>query len=196
MSALPEGDNVAASACDGFFESGWGDIPALSTFASECDVVTWEFENVPLSTVAAIPEAMLAPHPKALEIAQDRLNEKRFVEELGLDAIHAYETDLQEYAWNRLHEIPGMKIHGPALEHRGPILSFTMEGAHPEDLAQLLDRKGVFVRHGHHCTMPLHQLMGVPATVRVSLAMYNNRQDIDQLMDGLAFARKRLRLTD
>ena len=120
----------------------------------------------------------------------------RFVEELGLDAIHAYETDLLEYAWGRLHEIPGMKIHGPSLEHRGPILSFTMEGAHPEDLAQLLDRKGVFVRHGHHCTMPLHLLMGVPATVRVSLAMYNNRQDIDQLMDGLAFARQRLRLTD
>lgn len=79
----PEGDNVAASACDGFYEGGWGDMPSLSTFASECDVVTWEFENVPLSTVAAIPESMLAPHPTALEIAQDRLNEKRFVEELG-----------------------------------------------------------------------------------------------------------------
>ncbi|MBV7258476.1 5-(carboxyamino)imidazole ribonucleotide synthase [Erythrobacter crassostreae] len=79
----PAGDNVAASACDDFFENGWGERDALAAFASRCDVVTWEFENVPLSAVEAIPEAMLAPHPKALGIAQDRLNEKRFVEELG-----------------------------------------------------------------------------------------------------------------
>ena len=79
----PAGDNVAASACDDFFENGWGDKPALAAFASQCDAVTWEFENVPVSTVEAIPPAMLAPHPKALGVAQDRLNEKSFVENLG-----------------------------------------------------------------------------------------------------------------
>ncbi|MEM7665495.1 MAG: 5-(carboxyamino)imidazole ribonucleotide synthase [Pseudomonadota bacterium] len=79
----PAGDNVAADMCADFFENGWGENEALAAFASQCDVVTWEFENVPLSAVAAIPDRLLAPHPKALEIAQDRLSEKGFVEQLG-----------------------------------------------------------------------------------------------------------------
>ncbi|MEM6908447.1 MAG: 5-(carboxyamino)imidazole ribonucleotide synthase [Pseudomonadota bacterium] len=76
----PEGDNVAAPACFEFFTHSWNDKTALAEFARQCDVVTWEFENVPLSVVAAIPEEYLATSPKALEIAQDRLSEKRFVE--------------------------------------------------------------------------------------------------------------------
>ncbi|MGB3471700.1 MAG: 5-(carboxyamino)imidazole ribonucleotide synthase [Erythrobacter sp.] len=79
----PPGDNVAADTCADFFENSWGSTDALAAFASQCDVVTWEFENVPLTAVAAIPEHMLAPDPKALEVAQDRLTEKHFVEELG-----------------------------------------------------------------------------------------------------------------
>lgn len=79
----PAGDNVAEPLCHDFFTNGWSDKAALAAFASRCDVVTWEFENVPLSTVEAIPQDRLRPHPKALEIAQDRLNEKRFVEGLG-----------------------------------------------------------------------------------------------------------------
>lgn len=79
----PPGDNVAKDVSADFFEKGWGDTEALAAFASQCDVVTWEFENVPLTAVAAIPDSLLAPHPKALEVAQDRLNEKRFAEELG-----------------------------------------------------------------------------------------------------------------
>jgi len=79
----PEGDNVASDVCVDFFTKGWGDKAALAAFASKCDVVTWEFENVPLSAVAAIPENLLCPHPRALETAQDRIKEKRFVEALG-----------------------------------------------------------------------------------------------------------------
>lgn len=79
----PPGDNVAADLCADFFENGWGDKAALAAFASQCDVVTWEFENVPLSAVEAIPQTMLAPQPKALEVAQDRLSEKSFVEQFG-----------------------------------------------------------------------------------------------------------------
>ncbi|MHA7820519.1 MAG: 5-(carboxyamino)imidazole ribonucleotide synthase [Erythrobacter sp.] len=79
----PEGDNVAADVCADFFENGWGDSAALAAFASQCDVVTWEFENVPITAVEAVPQSHLAPHPKALEVAQDRLNEKAFVEQLG-----------------------------------------------------------------------------------------------------------------
>jgi 5-(carboxyamino)imidazole ribonucleotide synthase len=79
----PSGDNVAKAACDDFFENGWGEREALAAFASRCDVVTWEFENVPLSAVEIIPHTQLAPNRKALEVAQDRLSEKRFVEDLG-----------------------------------------------------------------------------------------------------------------
>lgn len=109
--------------------------------------------------------------------------------------LHEHEQRLTKQAWDALMQFPGMKIHGPPLDRRGGILTFTMEGAHPEDLAQLLDRKGVFVRHGHHCTMPLHDRLGVSATVRVSLGAYSNEQDIQQLSDGLLFAREKLRLS-
>ncbi|AOL22081.1 5-(carboxyamino)imidazole ribonucleotide synthase [Erythrobacter litoralis] len=79
----PAGDNVAAEACADFFENHWADREALAAFAAKCDVVTWEFENVLVSAVAAIPAERLASAPRALEVAQDRLNEKRFVEDLG-----------------------------------------------------------------------------------------------------------------
>ncbi len=117
-----------------------------------------------------------------------------YVRSVGWEAIERHERELLAYALERLSRVPGLKVHGPAFEHRGPIVAFSLEGAHPEDLAQLLNLKGVFVRHGHHCTMPLHEHLGVPATVRASLAMYNTRQDIDALVDGLQFARKKLRL--
>jgi cysteine desulfurase/selenocysteine lyase len=86
-----------------------------------------------------------------------------------------------------------MTIYGPDLKHRGGIVSFRMDGIHPEDLAALLDQKDVFTRHGHHCTMPLHTTLGVSATTRVSLAAYNTTQDIDAFMDAIEFARKTLR---
>ena len=79
----PEGDNVAADACSGFITADWDDDAALKDFAAACDVVTWEFENVPLGTVAALPQALLACPARALEVAQDRLAEKRFVADLG-----------------------------------------------------------------------------------------------------------------
>ena len=79
----PPGDNVAEDACADFFESGWSDREALAAFAAKCDVVTWEFENVPLAAVAAIPPALLACPARALEVAQDRLNEKSFIADLG-----------------------------------------------------------------------------------------------------------------
>ncbi|MEM1053323.1 MAG: 5-(carboxyamino)imidazole ribonucleotide synthase [Pseudomonadota bacterium] len=79
----PPGDNVAADVCVDFFENGWGDKAALAAFASQCDVITWEFENVPVSAVEAIPQERVIPGKRALEIAQDRLNEKNFVEQLS-----------------------------------------------------------------------------------------------------------------
>ncbi len=117
-----------------------------------------------------------------------------YVNSLGMEAIQKHERSLLEYAFARLQELPGMQIYGPGVDQRGAIISFTIEGAHPEDLAQLLDRRGVFVRHGHHCTMPLHDLLGVSATVRVSFGVYNTLSDVDALLDALEFSRQRLRL--
>ncbi len=115
----------------------------------------------------------------------------------SLDAaeLNDHERQLTRLAWDALMQFPGMRIHGPPPERRGGILTFTMQGAHPEDLAQLLDRKGVFVRHGHHCTMPLHDRLGVSATVRASFGVYTNSEDIQQLYEGLQFAREKLRLS-
>lgn len=118
-----------------------------------------------------------------------------FIEEIGFEAMHEHELMLTNYAQERLQEIPGMTIYGPAPEKKGAIISFTLDGAHPEDLAHLLDRKGVFVRHGHHCTMLLHDLLQVSATVRASFGIYNNTADVDQLIAAIHFARQRLRLT-
>ncbi|WP_166825653.1 aminotransferase class V-fold PLP-dependent enzyme [Thalassoroseus pseudoceratinae] len=119
-----------------------------------------------------------------------------FVSEIGFDAIHAHEQALLEHATEQLNSIPGMKIYGPSPEHKGAICSMTIDGMHPEDMANLLDRKGVFVRHGHHCTMPLHSKLGLSATTRASFAIYNTMNEVDALIDAIHFARKRLRLTD
>jgi cysteine desulfurase/selenocysteine lyase len=117
-----------------------------------------------------------------------------YVQQLGWEKIQAHEKQLVERAFQRLSEIPGLRIHGPGPAHRGSIVSFTVDGAHPEDLAQLLDRRGVCVRHGHHCTMPLHNWLGVSATVRASFAIYNTLEEIDYLVEALHFALQKLRL--
>lgn len=117
-----------------------------------------------------------------------------YVQQLGFPAIHAHERALLEYAHQQLAAIPGLRIYGPPVEKKGSIVSFTIDGAHAEDLAQLLNRRGVFVRHGHHCTMPLHAKLNVAATVRASFAMYNTLAEVDTLVAALAFARERLRL--
>ena len=118
-----------------------------------------------------------------------------YVEGLGLASIHTHEADLLSYAHQRLGEISGLTIHGPALEHKGAICSFTIDGVATEDLANLLDIRGVFVRHGHHCAMPLHEVLGVSASVRASFGVYNSRADVDRLVDGLRFALERLGIT-
>ncbi|HBL43055.1 MAG TPA: cysteine desulfurase, partial [Planctomycetaceae bacterium] len=118
-----------------------------------------------------------------------------YVTDLGFDAIQEQEHILGEYALQKLGEVPGLQIYGPQeLKQRGTIFSFNIDGAHPEDLATLLDRKGIAVRHGHHCTMPLHQHLNIAASVRASLTFYNTTEEIDALVDAIHFARQRLRL--
>lgn len=117
-----------------------------------------------------------------------------YLSELTLCPIHKHEQTLLRHAHERLEEIPGLRIFGPPTSEKGAIVSFAVDGAAAGDLAQLLDLKGVCVRHGHHCTMPLHDKLGVAATVRASFGLYNTLADVDRLAEGLQFALRELRI--
>ena len=116
-----------------------------------------------------------------------------YVSEVTLCAIHKHEQSLLRYATERLSTIDGLTIYGPPTSEKGAIISFTVDGASEEDLARLLDLHGVFVRHGHHCTMPLHTRLGVTRSIRASFALYNTIDDVDRLVAGLNDALKQLR---
>lgn len=107
----------------------------------------------------------------------------------GLEAIAAHEASLHDYAMQRLSAINSLRIHGRARE-KGPIISFTMNGAHAHDVATVIDRHGVAVRAGTHCTQPLLQRFGVTATCRASFAMYNTMEEVDKLADALISAQR------
>ncbi len=104
---------------------------------------------------------------------------------VGMDAIAAHERQITAYAIERLKEIPGLQVYGPAAEYKGGVMSFSMEGVHPHDVAALLDRDGIAVRAGHHCAMPLHQKLSLPATTRASFYLYNVIEEVDLLVAGL-----------
>lgn len=115
-----------------------------------------------------------------------------WVQRIGLASIHQHEQILTKETMERLQTVPGITIYGPDVAHRGGIITFRIDGVHPEDLAAILDQHDVFARHGHHCTMPLHTYLGVSATTRVSLAAYNTVDDITALMNAIEFALKKL----
>jgi cysteine desulfurase/selenocysteine lyase len=110
---------------------------------------------------------------------------------IGMGAVRVHEAELTAYALERLPEVPGLTIFGPAdVEKRGGAVSFALEGLHPHDVAELLGRDGVCIRAGHHCAQPLMRRLGVPATARASFHVYNRREDVDRLIDALHTARK------
>lgn len=112
-----------------------------------------------------------------------------FVRQTGFEEIGAHECALANYAAGALRTIDGLTIHGNARRKAG-ILSFTLRGAHPHDIGTILDRHGVAVRTGHHCCQPLMRRLGAVATVRASLAMYNDSSDVDALVTGLHDVRR------
>jgi cysteine desulfurase/selenocysteine lyase len=108
-----------------------------------------------------------------------------YLTDCGFAAIEAHEQSLTRYAHEVLEAIPGIRILGPDLEHKSGIVSFTLERIHPHDVAQVLDRYGVAVRAGHHCTQPLHERLGITASTRASFYLYNTHAEIDALGDAL-----------
>ena len=115
----------------------------------------------------------------------------KFLEEVGMDNIHAHEKKLTERALRQLKEIPGLRIIGPeTTENRGGAISFTVEGVHPHDLGQILDDHGVSIRVGHHCAWPLHRACGAQSTARASFYLYNTEEEVDKLVDAIKAARE------
>jgi len=108
-----------------------------------------------------------------------------FLNDVGMDAVHAHERILVDHAMERLAEVPGVHQFGPAPERRGGVISFTFEDIHPHDVAQILDSQGIAVRAGHHCAMPLHESMGIPASTRASFYLYNTLEEIDSFIEAL-----------
>lgn len=115
----------------------------------------------------------------------------KFLEEVGMDNIHAHEKNLTERALRQLKEIPGLRIIGPeTTENRGGAISFTVQGVHPHDLGQVLDDHGVSIRVGHHCAWPLHRACGAQSTARASFYLYNTEEEVDKLVDAIKAARE------
>ena len=109
----------------------------------------------------------------------------------GMDRVAAHEAELLRYTTASLEAVPGLRIVGTAREKAG-VVSFVVDGVHPHDLGTVLDYEGVAIRTGHHCAQPVMDRFGVPATARASLAVYNNRADIDALVAGVRKAKEML----
>ena len=113
-----------------------------------------------------------------------------YLEGLGMENVHAHEEGMVRYALDRLEEVPGLKVFGPGAEEKGGVASFTFEGVHPHDVAQILDQDGIAVRAGHHCAMPIHDKFGIPATTRASFYIYNTTDEVDALIESLYEVKK------
>jgi cysteine desulfurase/selenocysteine lyase len=145
-----------------FQESTWNDLP-------------WKFE----AGTSMIAEGV------GLGAAVDYLGG------LGMESVRAHERELARYALERLRDVGGVRIIGPpTADERGGVISFELEGVHPHDVADLVNRENVCIRAGHHCAMPLMRRLGVPATARASFGPYNDRSDVDALAAALAQARE------
>ena len=112
-----------------------------------------------------------------------------YVTDVGMDAIAAYEHELLEYGTGKLSAIAGLRLIGTAAEKAG-VLSFVLKDIHPHDVGTILDQEAIAIRTGHHCSQPVMDRFGIPATARASLAIYNTREDIDALTKGIERVRE------
>jgi cysteine desulfurase/selenocysteine lyase len=153
-------------------------MPPLEGGGEMIDQVTFE-----KTTFALPPDRFEAGTPPIAEViglgaAIDWLNQ------VGIEAIYQHEQEILKYAEEKLREVPGLHILG-APKHRGSLLSFTLDSAHPHDAATLLDEDGIAVRSGHHCAQPVMKRFNVPATIRASFGAYTQKWEIDRLVEGL-----------
>lgn len=109
---------------------------------------------------------------------------------VGMKTVSEYEHKIVDYALERLIEIPGVSILGPSSNHRGGVVSFTLQGVHPHDISQILDRDGIAIRAGHHCAMPLHEKYHLAASARASFYLYNTLSEVDSLVNSIYKVKK------
>ena len=114
-----------------------------------------------------------------------------FINDLGIDQIAKYEEDLLQYATSEILKIEGVKIYGTA-EHKSGIISFNIEGIHPYDIGVIVDKLGIAIRTGHHCTQPIMERFNIPGTARISLAVYNTKEEIDICINAIIKAKQML----
>jgi cysteine desulfurase / selenocysteine lyase len=142
------------------------------------------------STWAALPAKFEAGTPAIAEAA-GLGKAVDYLTGLGMDAVRAHEREVTAYALERLSAISDLTVYGPEdAAERGGLVSFTIEGLHPHDLAELCNREAVAIRAGHHCAQPLMRHLGVPATARASFSVYNGADDVDRLADALETAKQ------
>jgi cysteine desulfurase / selenocysteine lyase len=141
---------------------------------SEWNEVPWKFE------AGTMPIAEAVGFGAAVDV----------LERYGREEIFAHDKALAAYTLERLAEVPGVRVIGPSAERRGGVVAFTFEGVHAHDVATVLDGDGICVRAGHHCAMPLHTRLGIPASARASFHCYSLREEVDALIAGLHKVRK------
>ncbi len=146
-------------------------------------------------TTYADPPARFEAGTPAIAQAIGMAAALRWLDGLGMEAVLAHEREISDYALERVATVPGLRVFGPprSEERTGPV-SFEIEGLHPHDVAEILDRHGIAVRAGHHCAQPLMERLGVAATTRASFAVHTTREEIDRLVEGLFDARRVFRL--
>ncbi|MEM8865752.1 MAG: cysteine desulfurase [Planctomycetota bacterium] len=116
-----------------------------------------------------------------------------YLSAIGMDRIAKHEHALVEYAWRQLCDLDGVRLLGPDPEYRAGLVSFVLDRPHAHDIAQLLDRDGIAVRAGHHCTQPLHDWLGITASTRASFYLYNTPSEVDQLVASIKTVREKFR---
>jgi cysteine desulfurase/selenocysteine lyase len=109
----------------------------------------------------------------------------QYLQKIGMESVRAHELVLTRHAHALLADIPGLRILGPAPEKKGGIVTFVIDGIHPDDISKALDLQGIAVRGGHHCAMPLHDRLGVPASTRASFYIYNTTEEVARLAAGI-----------
>ena len=135
------------------------------------------------TTFAEVPQRFEAGTPPIVQVIG--LGEaKNYISKIGLEEIQIYEKHLYKYAYEKIINIPNLKIIGHS-DNKGGIMSFTISSIHPSDIGTILDQDGIAIRTGHHCNQPLMKKLGISATARLSFGVYNTLQDIDILIDSL-----------
>lgn len=148
----------------------------------EVDIKRTIFADIPYKFEAGTPDiAGIVSLGAAIE----------YLKSTGMENVHKHEKRLLAYCLSHMEEIDGLTIYGPKdIEDRSGVISFNLDGVHAHDVAQVLGNMGICIRSGHHCAMPLHKRLGIPASARVSFYMYNGEEDVDKFIEGLRKVKK------